>query len=67
MIIFLNVRAKRNQKEVWRINMPIHRIKRGGTYYYKYGTTGKEYKTRQEAEKQAIAIKASQAREEKKK
>lgn len=47
--------------------MPIHRIKRGGTYYYKYGTTGKEYRTRQEAEKQARAIKASQAREEKKK
>ena len=47
--------------------MPIHRIVRGGTVYYKYGETGKEYRTRQEAEKQAAAIKASQAREQEKK
>jgi hypothetical protein len=47
--------------------MPIHRITRGGTTYYKYGSTGKEYRTRQEAEKQAAAIKASQAREKEKK
>lgn len=47
--------------------MPIHRIVRGGTVYYKYGESGKEYRTRAEAEKQAAAIKASQAREEAKK
>jgi hypothetical protein len=43
--------------------MPIHRITRGGQVYYRYGDTGKEYKTRAEAEKQAAAIKASQARQ----
>ena len=47
--------------------MPIHRITRGGTTYYKYGSSGKEYRTRAEAEKQAAAIHASQAREAKKK
>lgn len=46
--------------------MPIHRIMRGGTVYYRYGDTGKEYRTRAEAEKQAAAIKISQAREQKK-
>ena len=49
------------------MKMPIHRITRGGTTYYKYGSTGKEYRTRAEAEKQARAIKASQAREQQKK
>jgi len=47
--------------------MPIYRIVRGGTVYYRYGDTGKEYRTRQEAERQAAAIKASQARELEKK
>lgn len=47
--------------------MPINRIVRGGTVYYRYGTSGKEYRTRAEAEKQASAIKASQAREAEKK
>lgn len=47
--------------------MPIHRITRGGTVYYRYGESGKEYRTRSEAEKQARAIKASQAREIEKK
>lgn len=47
--------------------MPIHKISRGGTTYYRYGESGKEYRTRAEAEKQAAAIKASQAREQEKK
>lgn len=47
--------------------MPIHKITRGGTTYYRYGESGKEYRTRAEAEKQAAAIKASQAREAEKK
>lgn len=47
--------------------MPIHKITRGGTVYYRYGESGKEYRTRAEAEKQAAAIKASQAREAEKK
>lgn len=47
--------------------MPIHRITRNGTTYYRYGTTGKEYRTLEEAQKQARAIQASQAREQKKK
>lgn len=47
--------------------MPIHKIMRGGTTYYRYGDTGKEYRTRAEAERQAAAIKASQAKEKEKK
>lgn len=47
--------------------MPINRIVRGGTVYYRYGESGKEYRTRQEAEKQAAAIKASQAKQAEKK
>ena len=47
--------------------MPRHKINRGGTTYYRYGESGKEYRTRAEAEKQAAAIKASQAREAEKK
>lgn len=38
--------------------MPVKRVPGG----YKYGSTGKTYKTRAEAEKQGRAIKASQAR-----
>lgn len=54
-------------KEVEETNMPIHRIQRGNQTYYRYGTTGKEYRTLAEAERQAAAIKASQAREAEKK
>ena len=47
--------------------MPIHRAigPRGGKGW-QYGTTGKVYPTRQQAVKQAQAIKASQARAAKK-
>lgn len=47
--------------------MPIHRVTRGGKTYYKYGTSGKEYTTRQEAERQASAIHASGYKEKTKK
>ena len=47
--------------------MPIQKVMRGGQTYYKYGSSGKEYRTRAEAEKQAAAIHASQAREQAKK
>jgi hypothetical protein len=47
--------------------MPIQMIIRGGKRYYRYGESGKEYANRADAEKQAAAIKASQAREQQKK
>ena len=42
--------------------MPVRRVKGG----YQYGTTGKIYKTKEEAEKQGRAIRASQAKRRKK-
>lgn len=39
--------------------MPIQRIVRNGTPYYRYGTSGKLYRKREDAEKQAQAIHAS--------
>ena len=36
--------------------MPVRKVKGG----YKYGTTGKVYKSKEKAEKQGRAIKASQ-------
>ena len=42
--------------------MPVRKVKGG----YKYGTVGKVYPTKAQAEKQGRAIKASQAREGKK-
>lgn len=46
--------------------MPVHKATgpRGGKGW-QYGTTGKVYPTRQQAVKQAQAIKASQSREKK--
>ena len=41
--------------------MPVHKVKGG----YKYGSTGKVYKSRAKAVKQGRAIKASQARRKK--
>ena len=43
--------------------MPVRKIKGG----YKYGTKGKVYKKKSDAEKQGRAIRASQARRRKKK
>lgn len=43
--------------------MPVKKVKGG----YKYGSTGKVYKKKSDAEKQGRAIKASQARKKRKK
>lgn len=43
-------------------DMPVRKVDGG----YRYGTTGKVYKTKKEAEEQGRAIKASQARRGKK-
>lgn len=50
-------------KFIWEVTMPVHKTKGG----YKYGKSGKTYPTKAQAEKQGRAIKASQARSEKKK
>ena len=44
--------------------MPVHKTSSGG---YQWGTTGKVYKTKAEAERQGRAIYASGYRENKKK
>ena len=43
--------------------MPVKKVKGG----YKYGSTGKVYKKKSDAEKQGRAIKASQMRKKRKK
>lgn len=43
--------------------MPVRKVKGG----YRYGTKGKTYPTREQAEKQGRAIRASQAKRGKKK
>lgn len=43
--------------------MPVRKVKGG----YRYGETGKVYPTKEEAEKQGKAIRASQSKERKKK
>jgi hypothetical protein len=40
-------------------SMPIQRIETNGEVYYRYGQSGKLYKNRKDAEKQAQAINAS--------
>jgi len=47
--------------------MPIQRIQKGGETYYRYGDTGKLYKNRADAEKQAAAIHAAGYKEPAKK
>ena len=47
--------------------MPIQQIKRGGKTYYRYGSSGKEYPTRKQAEQQSAAIHAFGYKEKKKK
>lgn len=39
--------------------MPIQKIKRGGETFYRWGDSGKEYRNRADAEKQAAAAYAS--------
>lgn len=45
-----------------RNDMPVEKVKSG----YRYGKSGKVYKTKEDAEKQGRAIKASQAKKKKK-
>ena len=40
-------------------SMPIQRVEKNGEVYYRYGQSGKLYKNRKDAEKQAQAIHAS--------
>lgn len=48
--------------------MPVMEVvKNGKVVGYRYGQTGKVYKNRADAEKQGAAIRASQARERRKK
>lgn len=47
--------------------MPIRKVQRGNKTYYKYGESGKEYPTREQAERQARAMYASGYREKTKK
>ena len=47
--------------------MPVRKIKTKSGVGYKYGTKGKVYKRKSDAEKQGRAIRASQARRKKKK
>ena len=44
-------------------SMPIQRIEKNGEVYFRYGQSGKMYKNREDAEKQAQAIHASGYRE----
>lgn len=46
--------------------MPIRKVKTKSGVGYKYGKSGKVYKTKEEAERQGRAIKASQAKKKKK-
>lgn len=39
--------------------MPVQKVTRGGKTRYRYGDSGKEYDTREEAERQGRAMKAS--------
>ncbi len=47
--------------------MPIQKLTKNGETYYRYGTSGKLYKNRADAEKQAQAIHAAGYREPSKK
>lgn len=46
--------------------MPIQRVMKNGTPYYRYGNEGKLYREKKDAEKQAQAIHASGYKEQKK-
>jgi hypothetical protein len=45
--------------------MPIQAVMKNGERYYRYGTSGKLYKNRADAEKQAAAIHAAGYKEPK--
>lgn len=52
-------------KKVKEVEMPIQVIMIKGERMYRYGDTGKPYKNRADAEKQAAAIRASGYKEKK--
>ena len=59
-IIEINGKRGTHKQIIWRTKtMPVRKVKGG----YKYGTVGKVYPTKAQAEKQGSAIKASQARQ----
>ena len=60
--------AKVNLRSHWRIDMPVHEVrnKSGKIIGYKWGTTGKLYRKKEDAQKQARAIYASGYQEKKK-
>lgn len=49
----------RKNKEKEDLNMPIQRITKGGETFYRWGQSGKLYRKREDAEKQAAAAYAS--------
>ena len=57
---------KINKDEDEEHNMPIQRVMKGETPYYRYGTQGKLYRTKEEAEKQMKAMYAAGYKQEKK-
>ena len=52
-------------KKVKEVEMPIQVVTKNGQRMYRYGDSGKLYKERSDAEKQAAAIRASGYKEKK--
>lgn len=46
--------------------MPVRKVIKNGKPAYQYGTTGKVYPTKKQAERQGVAIRISQAKAKKK-
>ena len=42
--------------------MPVQKVTKGKTTYYRWGNSGKMYRTKKEAEKQGRAIEASKSK-----
>lgn len=53
--VIINRKKKREEE----LNMPIQRITKGGETWYRWGQSGKLYRNREDAEKQAAAAYAS--------
>lgn len=47
--------------------MPVRKVIKDGEVFYQWGTSGKLYKRREDAEKQGVAILLSEAKKKKKK
>lgn len=52
-----NINTLKKEKE--ELSMPIQRITKGGETWYRWGNSGKMYRNREDAEKQAAAAYAS--------